>query len=355
LFFGLFQNVKGDPESELGGLLAGSGLNLTQIAQLIAEFESLSRNITAEINDATAELSFISNSITGDDIRVKLRAGFGLHNSSGLPLLSNFITYDLNSTQAGQDAADFLTQFTQIIEYIESGETSGFQSFQDTIVSYYDAAALDATSLWGNWTNNTGENDPYQNYSIETIDEILTIYAYLTQNATTINGVNLTANQVKLDILIQNYIYQGTGTYLAIGALLGTYTGGFEKNFDKFVAEFPILNGSGLYTFTDGVNESVINEDFLTILTPLSMIGNLSWLNKVTINETDTAEVITTTYLEGIRSRRMFYTFNTTQQNISILWDPTTGFQGSNTGLASISVLSFLVAILSTIILCLQV
>lgn len=202
---------------------------------------------------------------------------------------------------------EFRLQILSIIEYEESGNVTGYQPDQDTSVSVFN---VDSTS-WNDWVTThdclSASADCYFQLDASTTDNVFATSVYFTTSPTNLENMTLTPNQVKFDLLINNFAYQGVDTYLAIEAALRIDVEGVDVDDDD-----------------DSDNEGII------ITAGTDVGGFFNWLD-VVVADGENVNVISTV---GDNFDEFYFAFDVVQAG-SIYWDPSFGLQGMGINTAS--------------------
>jgi len=226
------------------------------------------------------------------------------------------VKYYQNANNGTADV-DFHYKLCGIVEFIESGQTPGYQKKEDEFVKHY------TISGWGHWKNVAPSQAAYLAYQAASDDRIFSIAFYLTSTNATVNGVYIDSNGYKLDLNITNFQYKKANSQLALCAHIDAddhVTWNITGN------QFEISGKSGQY------------------------IGYMNWVDHV---DTNNGRVnLITTYNNNGSNSRIFYTVNTTTQPTQIMWDPAMGVQSTNSAasLFFVSLTSLFMALLGYLI-----
>jgi hypothetical protein len=215
--------------------------------------------------------------------------------------------------------------FVEIVEFVPTDPLLGFQVGVDTPVS---------TSLWSenSWQFSTIFTDGYNYwFNVSDVNNTFTVTPHIAAGDFAVNGQNYAPDEVKTDILIQNYPYTTAGTYLALRIRLQSVMK-LTQNKTKSEAIYsnPGLGGmmfAWLPTLTIDGN-------------PCNVIA--SPLNKTTDDTTDPD------YVKGESAFHYYFTFPAVHPGV-IQWDPTVAIWGSASSVTA-SLLLLVAALLALLL-----
>lgn len=235
-------------------------------------------------------------------------------------------------TKESKAALSLRAKFTSIVEFKDNNNDNIPQ--QDEIVQTYP---------FGPWREMDSEKveveadddtTPAMTFNARTTDGVVGITGYFTNrpitrvvNATTGQSITLTPNAFKFDLNIDQFQYSGTGTKLAVAAGLRTKSKLKENG-----------GGQGTVVTQDrGVNaafvwDKTISCDGVEVPVVASALESF--------DDSEARE-------DGENDRRVWLTFDTTQQCESLFWDPsieTTGAPESNPAAAVVPSVAMLLA-----------
>jgi len=164
-------------------------------------------------------------------------------------------------TQQGDTKAkfDYKLRFSQIVEFLDS-TNNGFDSL-DIVVRNY-TLGLDSNG-WKTVTDTNGTSGQ-RIFTFQTGDSVFTVKATIAEEALELNdsAVHLSPNEIKLDVIIENFPYSQVGTSLALVGKLQSKLETKDKTTDSGT-QGTDLGGSSAYltwfkTFqADGVDHDV--------------------------------------------------------------------------------------------------
>lgn len=222
------------------------------------------------------------------------------------------VEYRLATTSSNPDTR-FRMRFFNHISFLESGATPGFQPSEDT-------QKTSSSTNRGSWTMNTVLPTTPVN-GVYTWDAKnsngIGHTLYLTTNQTAVNGVGITANQLKFDVKLNSIVWpEAAATHLAFRCRLETES------------------GDGVKTITNGLQT-----------TAGSFLGQFQWQPFVsTAGGVQLPLVVTTT----TESNNTFHYFtidakkSIVEAGYPLLWDPVLGISAQNVNSAPSSTIAAL-------------
>jgi len=231
------------------------------------------------------------------------------------------------------DETEFRVKFTELVEYLESGATPGFQAGEDTLVQTYTDAS------WGAWTNDAvSDTAGYFQSTVATLDGVLGFTVYATGSPVSMANFNITSNKVKFDVNIANFPFQQTGSYLALVSKLESDDadaefenhGGDENDDSDDEEDDSSTSSTSTVEVWGDDNDDEEDRTFKVSKATSSISGFFTWVQTVEVVDafgtSRTANVLTTI---DTAENNMYFTFNVSSPQ-SIFWDPEIGITGTN-------------------------
>jgi len=230
------------------------------------------------------------------------------------------------------DETEFRVKFTELVEYLESGATPGFQAGEDTLVQTYTDAS------WGAWTNDAvSDTAGYFQSTVATLDGVLGFTVYATGSPVSMANFNITSNKVKFDVNIASFPFQETGSYLALVSKLESDDAdaefenhGGDENDDSDDEEDSSTSSTSTVEVWGDDNDDEEDRTFKVSKATSSISGFFTWVQTVEVVDafgtSRTANVLTTI---DTAENNMYFTFNVSSPQ-SIFWDPEIGATGTN-------------------------
>jgi hypothetical protein len=196
-----------------------------------------------------------------------------------------------------------------IIEFTESGDNEGYQSDEDTTVWVHDAP------VWGDFVDKSNATKAFTEFRADSTDGAYTLKIYLSSSGATLdNGMTITANDMKFDIVINEITYTQDGTRLALCAYVDT-----TKSDSEGIRETIEVNDNDASEAVSG---------FAAVSTSGDTASFFNWVPSVDINtESEIADIIVTV---DASSGNVYFTVDTDEQPSMISWDPTIGVAGTS-------------------------
>jgi len=226
----------------------------------------------------------------------------------------------------------FMWKLYSLFEYNENGTNAGYQESEDLVVSTYTNA---------NWVNGWSLIDNSTNllvFGSTTEDGVLSMNVTVTGSSSASLGfVSISSSQVKIDIGITNYPYQGAGTYLALQARLRMEgdEGNFHDHANNSFSEGEIQGGDHEH-HQKSVNFAQYSN---------GLAAQLNWVPTVTAD----GNIVNVISSQGSDSeeRYMYFAFNTSDQISQLYWDPTIGYTStvpsSSGAIATLAIAVFMI------------
>jgi len=203
---------------------------------------------------------------------------------------------------SGSPHMKYIAQMVSIVEYKESGATSGFQSDEDNVVQYYTDAYW--SSSWA-ITAGTGT----QTFELKTNDGLVTLRLTCAEEDTTYNGRSVTSGELLMDIEVYNFGFSSTTSKLALIMQISIPSGGTGSEWKTYFSAEDITAGRIDVIVSDTLDTS----------------GYLSWDNKVDLSNSKTANLLVTSEGGALIYGTYIYAIDTTSQPQYILFDPRIG------------------------------
>jgi len=227
-------------------------------------------------------------------------------------LLELFLSWT-NAKDSDTTKTEFKIRIMSLVEFIESGETAGYQADEDTTVQNWE--------FIGNWNNFVGPVDlesnsegRLQTFSAVTQDGAFEVRSYVTEALANVNFTSMTQlnpKEIKMDFNVDftSYYSQG-GTYLALESRIksGRRITGSESG--TWEASEVLIDGD------DGAG------------------GSFSWVESAQTFGGQNVDIIASAleYLDtdddDWAEYRIYFTFDTTEHT-KFFWDPVAYINGA--------------------------
>ncbi|MHA2501497.1 MAG: hypothetical protein ACXAE3_01310 [Candidatus Kariarchaeaceae archaeon] len=232
----------------------------------------------------------------------------------------------------------YRVNFDQIIEFSESGATAGYEEDVDQVVSEYE---LDK-AVWEPLAYDEEIIDGVTLYTATatTSDGVVSLVLKLSTGIADVNSTTITPNAIKIDVIIDGYVYEGNGTYLALQADIKTES---ETEFDE--------------ESEDETNGFAENEEEIRVDTA-DASAFFSWVETANADGVDIAVIASSLQEsddddddieEGEKHEIIYFTFDAVQPE-KIVWDPKVGVSIAGLGSGGVFAPFPIVGLLSLLI-----
>jgi hypothetical protein len=200
--------------------------------------------------------------------------------------------------------------FCGIVEFKESGDDKGFDS-KDEIVEKSDMPTF-------NSFEDTSDSEDYNKLATKSTDGQFEVNVYLANAGATLeSGVEISANEMKFDIKINNKTYSADGTRLAVCMRVSNPKGGAVNEHKDETTDAADAAVNGFTSDSDNGDAT----SFFTWITVALTNGESGFADIIASIDADSGNV--------------YFTFDTDEQPTEIYWDPTVGVSGKSVGSSS--------------------
>ncbi|MHA2502426.1 MAG: hypothetical protein ACXAE3_06145 [Candidatus Kariarchaeaceae archaeon] len=211
--------------------------------------------------------------------------------------------FETNST-SNETELGYEVKFDEIIEFVDTG-VPGYEN--ETEVQVYEIGNVGWLPLEVHYNETLG----FVMVNATSADGVFSLIMRLSSSFLTENNVTIVPNSLKIDVIINNFDYQGNDTKLAV------------KSHIKTESELSIENES-----EDEV-EGFANNETQVGISAANATGFFSW-SEIAMMDGVIVDVLSSTIAdssdeEGETSSKMYFTFNSTVAAESIVWDPKMG------------------------------
>lgn len=189
---------------------------------------------------------------------------------------------------------DIEIRMFEIIEFMESGSTAGYQEDEDVVLQTYSAQA------WDDLVDETPATATFLQVSGSTSDGVLTVRLYVTPTFQTFDSFEIDPNTFKFDLVISNFPWTQDNSTLAIASRVETSL------------EVEIESDDD----NDAVDVAVSNPD-------ADVSAVFAWASTVQTSAPDgTISVIATEATSVEEDNLLYFTLDAAVHPETFIWDP---------------------------------